>query len=389
METQTGRVETSVSSSMNFMVKERHALERFLPTLEQRLRRIPLLELERPGNPAIAIYRELKGPSLLIPSKHGGLGANQLDAIRIHRAIGSISPSLSVAVTMHNFSVATLVEYSFYGDYSGDFLKSISTDQLLVASGFAEGRTGANILVPTAVARRVDGGYRVNGSKKPCSLTHSMHLLTASVALPDDSNGDYKRAVAIIPADAEGIERRPFWKSWVLAGAESDELILNDVFVPEEFLFFPSVQENLDPVETGGFLWFELLIAASYLGMASALAERALASGKGGPSDRTLPAIELEGAMAALEGIAHEMMAGERSDAMLARCLLVRYAVQSAIERAAMISAELLGGIAFTSSSEISYLIAASRALAYHPPARVSIAPAMAKYLEGGPFEML
>lgn len=372
---------------MNFLKTERDTLERFLPTLNRELSAIPLLKLEQPGNPGLSLYRKVKGPALLIPQEHGGAGATPLEALRIHRALGSLSPSLAVAATMHNFSVATLVEYSFYGDYSHDFLKAISANQLLLASGFAEGRTGTSILEPTMKAKVAAGGYLVNGSKKPCSLSHSMDLLTASVAV-DDQEGGYKRAVAIIPGHAPGIDRRAFWQNWVLAGAESDELILKDVFVPNEYLFFPDTQAGLDRVETGGFLWFELLVAASYLGVASALAERALQSGKGEGSEQTGLAIELEGAMTALEGIAYDMMHGERTDAALAKALLVRFSVQGAIDRAVAKSAELLGGMAFISSSEVSYLIAATRALAFHPPSRVSAVPALTSYLKGQPFQM-
>ncbi|HEV2861423.1 MAG TPA: acyl-CoA dehydrogenase family protein [Pyrinomonadaceae bacterium] len=375
---------------MNFLEEERRTLEQFLPTLDEKLRAIPFADLERPGNPGIGIYRELKGPSVLIPEALGGSGATPVDAVRIHRAIGSRSPSLAIAVAMHNFSVATLVEYSLYGDYTNDFMRSISADQLLVASGFAEGRTGTSILDPAMVARPAEGGYVVNGSKKPCSLTYSMHLLTASVAVPDpEAPGGHKRAVAIIPADAEGLDRRPFWANEILAGAESDELALTDVFVPDQLLFFPETQSDIDAVETGGFLWFELLISASYLGMASALAERVIERRRAGASELAALGTELEGAMSALEGVAQGLAGRERNDALLARCLFARFSVQQAIERASALGAELLGGMSFIGSKEASYLYAASRALAFHPPSRSAIAGSLAAYLGGDPFRML
>lgn len=373
---------------MNFLTQERHTLAQFLPTLDEKLREGPLLALERPGNAAIALYRECKGPGLLISVEDGGLGANPVQAIQIHRAIASRSPSLAVAVTMHNFSVATLVEYTFYGDYSRRFLREIAAQQHLLASGFAEGRTNSSILIPTMWAKPVEGGYLISGSKKPCSLSNSMHLLIASVAVPKPESNNCRRAVAIIPAGSPGIERKAFWKNWVLAGAESDELTLTEVFIPDEYVFFPDDDAGLDLVETGGFLWFELLISASYLGIASALVEQALMAGKGGSNEQTLLAIELEGAMAALEGIAYAMMSGHRTEALLARCLFVRFAVQSAIDRSVARAVELLGGMAFIGSCDVSYLSAASRALAFHPPSRLSISPALASYLIGEPFRM-
>ncbi len=368
---------------MNYLQTERQTLRTYLPGLDEQLRQVPFEELERPGNPGIALFREAGGPAMLVPKTYGGQGAGAVDAVRVHRAIGSRSPSLGIAATMHNFSLATLVEY---GEYSSEFLKTICGGQLLVASGFAEGRTGASILTPAIRASKVDGGYLVNGSKKPCTLSHSMHLLTASVGVGGPEGT--ARAVAIISADSEGIGRKPFWKTNVLAGAESDELTLTDVFVPEQMMFFPQVQEKLDPIETAGFLWFELLVSASYLGMASALVERVMTSRKGASCEQTALATETETGMAALEGLAHAMDAGERTESSLARSLLVRFGIQSSIERVVARAAELLGGIAFIGNPEVAYLLAATRALAFHPPSRTSASGSLTAYLMGQEFQL-
>jgi alkylation response protein AidB-like acyl-CoA dehydrogenase len=369
---------------MNYLKRERTTLEQFLPTLDAKLAEIPLTEIEKPGNPGLRMLRELEGTALLIPTEHGGKGVSPVEAIQIHRAVATRSPSLAIAMTMHNFSVATLVEYLFYGDYTVELLQQVSGGQLLVASGFAEGRTGTSILDPLMKATpREGGGYVVNGSKKPCSLSHSMHILTASVAVPAPGNGHYRRAVAVVPADAEGITRKPFWKGTVLAGAESDEVALNDVRIADEQIFFPEVEEGLDTVEAGGFLWFELIVSASYLGVASALVERVIQAGRGTAEERTQLAVETEGAMTALEGVARWMLKGERGESILTQALFVRFAVQQAIQRASAHAAELLGGMSFIGSPDVAYLLAASRALAFHPPSRLSVSAALDAYLKG------
>jgi alkylation response protein AidB-like acyl-CoA dehydrogenase len=374
---------------MNFLKRERTTLEQFLPTLDARLAEFPLTEIEKPGNPGLQILRELEGTALLIPTEHGGKGASPAEAIQIHRAVATRSPSLAIAMTMHNFSVATLVEYLFYGDYTVELLQQVSGGQLLVASGFAEGRTGTSILDPLMKATpREGGGYLINGSKKPCSLSNSMHILTASVAVPTPGNGHHRRAVAVVPADAEGITRKPFWRGTVLAGAESDEVALKDVQIADEQIFFPEVEEGLDAVEAGGFLWFELIVSASYLGVASALVERVIQSGRGTAEERTQLVIETEGAMSALEGVARLMLTGDRGESILTQALFVRFAVQQAIARATAHAAELLGGMSFIASPDVAYLLAASRALAFHPPSRLSVAPALDAYLKGEPMQV-
>src|SRR6202008_2197840 len=187
---------------MNFLKRDRTTLERFLPSLDGQLAEIPLAKIEQPGNPGLAMLRELQGTALLVPTAHGAKGATPVEAIQIHRAVATRSPSLAVAMTMHNFSVATLCEYLFYGDYTVNLLRDISAGQLLVASGFAEGRTGTSILDPTMKATpQPGGGYSINGSKKPCSLSNSMHILTASVAVPGNNGNGSRRAVVVVPAD--------------------------------------------------------------------------------------------------------------------------------------------------------------------------------------------
>ncbi|NES86028.1 MAG: acyl-CoA/acyl-ACP dehydrogenase, partial [Moorea sp. SIO2B7] len=255
-------------------------------------------------------------------------------------------------------------------------------------SGFAEGKTGTSILSPSMKCQRVADGLVVNGSKKPCSLSASMDFLTASAIVPSKSGDGNELALVIIAADSPGIERKPFWNTQILAGAESEEVILNEVFVPEEFIFYMGKPEDLGSVMARAFLWFELFVSASYLGAASALVERVIAKRKGTPGERALIAMELEGAMAGLEAIAHSMMLGWTSETEIAQALFVRYSVQRAIERAVQTSAELMGGMAFISSGEIAYLLAASRALAFHPPSRVSMASYLDDYLAGGALVM-
>ncbi len=374
---------------MNFLKRDRTTLEEFLPSLDVHLAEIPLPEIERPGNPGLAMLRERQGTAILIPTEHGGKGASPVQAIQIHRAIATRSPSLAIAMTMHNFSVATLVEYLFYGNYTVELLNQISGGQLLVASGFAEGRTSTSILDPAVKATpKNGGGYLINGSKKPCSLSNSMHLLTASVAVPSPSGNGTRRAVAVVPADSDGLSRKPFWRSNVLGGAESDEVILTNVEISDEQLFFPEVEKSLDAVEAGGFLWFELLVSASYLGVASALVERVLQSKRGNAAERMQLVIDTEGAMAALEGVARSMQTGDRGEGLLVQALLVRFCVQQAIERTVARAVELLGGMAFISSPDVAYLFAASRALAFHPPARLSVASAIDDYLMGQPMQV-
>jgi len=367
---------------------DRKLLDSHMPGLREALGKHELAELEQPRGPGIDAFKQAGGTAMLVPAEHKGSGAAAVDAVRVQRAIGSLSPSLAIATTMHHFSVASLVEMAT-GSESGlewMMLQAIAQHGLLVASGFAEGKTGQHVFRPTMKARRTDDGIVVDGVKKPCSLTWSMQLLTASVLVSENGRPD-RVAVAMIPAESPGIERRPFWGSNVLAGAESDEVVLSEVHVPDRLLVFPEEQEvSRDRQHARGFIWFEALISASYLGIASSLAERVLANRKGSPAERVDLAVEIEGARYALLQLATTLDSRDPGEASLAEALLVRYSVQRAVMRTAAAAAECAGGLQFISRPDVAYLLGASRALGYHPPSYGSAVASLDDYLAGAEF---
>lgn len=372
---------------MQLLARERATLERYLPGLDAALAAMPLAELESADTRGIAAFRDAGGLGLLVPEEHRGGGAGPVEGIQVQRAIGARSPSVAVASTMHHFSAATMLElWKIEHGLEWMLLQAVGQGQLMLASGFAEGVRGQGVLTPTMRGRRVNGKVLISGTKKPCSLSRSMDLLTASVLVAGDGKGAHDEfAVALIPASAEGIEIKPFWGCSVLAGAESDSVTLHDVAVDEQQLVTmgEAGPGELERIETAGFLWFTLLITASYLGIASALAERVLLEAKTDAASRIGPAMELEAAMSSLEGIAFRLQDGDASGDLLARALLCRYAAQDAINRSVASAVEQLGGMAFIRGDDVNRFASASRALAFHPPSRTKNHERVADALAG------
>ncbi|AEW97958.1 MULTISPECIES: acyl-CoA dehydrogenase family protein [Streptomycetaceae] len=378
---------------MRFLDRERTALAKLLPDLDAGLREVPLMELERPRSPGIELFRAGGGPGLLVPESHQGKGATALDALRVQRAIGARSPSLAVATTMHHFSMATLVGL---GDgNSGDglewmLIEGVAAGNRIVASGFAEGRPGTGILDPTMTARVTPDGVRISGVKRPCSLARSMDLLTASVMVPREDGQGEELAVALVPADSEGLTVSDFWSSSFLAGAESEQVTLTDVVVPPELLVRTAAPagQQLDDLQTAGLVWFQMLMTGSYLGAASAVVERVLLNEKIPEHERVRLLVETEGAMAAAEGIARRVDEGGPDESTLVDALFVRYTVQDTIARVVPRAVELLGGLNFMTSDEIGHLAACAHGLALHPPSRARMTGPLADYLADRPLSI-
>lgn len=364
------------------MVHERALADQYLPGLMKYLDDTPLKELEGRESSAITTFRDCGGTALVVPKDLGGLGAPAIDAVRIQRAIGSRSPSLGAATTMHHLSLASLNEYAKTAtEEDRALIMSLVEQKAIVASGFSEGVTGGSVFIPTMTAVKKGDGYIINGSKKPCSLSGSMDLLTASVEI--DSG---ERAVALIPATLEGITVTPFWDTPILAGAQSDEVVLENVEVPADLVLPNSVDDPDGVHEMTGYLWFGMLISANYLGAATSLLEKMLASGKGDHEGYVRAAAEIENGMAAIENVARAYDEGERGQDISVRLLFSRIAIRDALVRGSSIAIESLGGIGFIKSPDIGYLAAALHAFAFHPPSRRSVSETLAKFHGGDEF---
>jgi alkylation response protein AidB-like acyl-CoA dehydrogenase len=371
----------------------REICEKYHPGLCQALAGVPLAERESVGGPVIEMFRKHDGVGLLVPAEFNGSQAGALSAVRVMRGLSSYSPSLGAAVCMHHFTAAMLYSLAAKTDRLSpaqvDMLNKVVTDGLLMASGWSEGRTNQNILLPSVTAVRDGEDWVLNGSKKPCSLSASMDLLTASVALTDET-GQTSLALALVPASSAGISIKPFWGTPVLAGAESDEIRLDAVRVPDELMIRtrPDDPHRLDDLQTAGFVWFVMLITSVYTGAASALAEQLLTKAKGSSTDRAAVLVGIESAIAQLEGVARRVDDGLSGDDAVAAVLVCRYAIQTALAAATDLGVELLGGTAFMGSPDIGYLSSALRALAFHPPSRTSAAEPLLDYFAGGPLQL-
>ncbi|MFH8560004.1 acyl-CoA dehydrogenase family protein [Streptomyces sp. NPDC017988] len=377
---------------MRSMNTDRHTCEEFLPGLLGELEKVPLADLEKPGSPAVDLFRAHGGPGLVIPKTYSGSGATPLQAVAVTRALAAAAPSLAVATTMHHFSVATLFSLADSLQSSGvewALLEGIVEQRLLVASGFAEGRPGRGILSPTVEAKPAEKGYLINGAKKPCSLSRSMDLLTASASLPN-ADGTSDMAVLLVPREAEGLTVEPFWSSWALAGAESDEVRLTNVLVDEQQVMRTELGEGgaLDELQTVGFIWFELLITSCYVGIASALVERVLERRRGTATERAELLTGYETASLLTEGTARMIMDGVVGNEGLGRALLARFGAQDAIRAVVGRAVELLGGTAFMGSGDIAYLAAASHGLSFHPPSRSSCTEPFLDHADGRPLRL-
>ncbi len=84
---------------MHALDEARTVCEKYLPGLYAELASMPMLELEKPGNPGLELFHKHGGPALVIPKKYAGLGVSSMEAVQVVRAIGSCAPPVLVAAS--------------------------------------------------------------------------------------------------------------------------------------------------------------------------------------------------------------------------------------------------------------------------------------------------
>ncbi|MFE0642938.1 hypothetical protein ACFW2Y_15170 [Streptomyces sp. NPDC058877] len=327
-------------------------------------------EYERDAGPVFALLKRTRATTMLVPTECGGKGVAAEDAVRFQVALGRAAPSAAIATTMHHYKIAALGQVAATGDEGArTILRGIARDARLVASGGAESAPGKDLRSLGSQAVRDTDGYRVSGIKRPCSLSGSMDVLSLMVELraPDGSPDGF--AQAFVDAGAEGVEREPFWHSPLFLAAESHAVRLSDVRVPQAQVF-PLRGETGRRFAMDCYGWFQLLISASYLGIAHCLAGAT-------PEGRRLGSRSWTGATAELHHLESELLeaaratdAGVPAEDRLDLAVAARDQVEDAIGGIGGRLLRAAGGAAFARTSFHALLAGGLNALAFHPPQR-------------------
>ncbi|XXF06982.1 acyl-CoA/acyl-ACP dehydrogenase [Pseudomonas sp. D1-3] len=371
------------------MLHARNVTEQRLPGLIGALEQRGRMALETADSAEVCeLFRRYRAAGLIIPETYGGLGVSTRETVEILRVVGSLCPSLAVMMTMHHHTIATIVQLGGLIPAADELLCAIAQNQLLIASAFAEGKSGAQIFNSSVKARAVEGGFLLSGSKKPCTMSHHMDVIVVGV-VRENADGGFTQGFAVVFEDGSRVTRQPFWNTPVLAAADSHALVFDEVFVPSERMLLAegddeAVAASVQETSLSGLCWFQLMVGGTYLGVVSAMAGLLLARRGGEDAPLAQLAIELEGAQQALIGTARELEEQRAADeATYAKALCTRFMVQGAIERSSNLAVEALGGMAFIRSNEVAYLLAASRAICFHPISRAAAVPLLADFLRG------
>lgn len=216
-----------------------------------------------------AALREAGFLGLVVPEEFGGQGAGLVGYAIAAEEIAQGCASTALAFNMHAATLAALVMHSPLPYETKRWVAELATkENKLIAAILSEPSTTSIVPMSYACstqARRVAGGYLLSGKKGFSSMAESSDYLCL-FAHPEEIDDPRTAMVVMVPTKSPGIRFEHVWDTLGMRATRSDNLILEDCFVPDDAVVgepIPDVGEWLATNETG----FNLPYTAVYLGV--------------------------------------------------------------------------------------------------------------------------
>ena len=217
--------------------------------------------------------------ALCVPAAYGGLGGEFATYALVVAELGRHCGATALSFNMHasacmgaGFIADALAmgsgQREEHESHRRSHFENIVQRGKLYAQPFSEGgAAGAGKAAWTTLARRVDGGYLVNGRKIFASLAGSADYYGVLCTLDKPGATLSDTLYLALPAGAPGLSVAGDWDPLGMRGTVSRSLLLHDVFVPDSARLLP---EGMYHQASRRFPYMFATLSPTYMGIAQA-----------------------------------------------------------------------------------------------------------------------
>jgi alkylation response protein AidB-like acyl-CoA dehydrogenase len=236
---------------------------------------------DRVGTIPFENYDDLRAAGfhlLTVPQEHGGWGASLLEATQVIERLARGDGATTLVFGMHVQVLGSLSEHRPWDErWFESFAREVVDHGALINSCATEPELGSPSRggLPATRARRDGDGWRISGHKTFASgapvLTH--------VLIPAVLEGEPAGTVGVflVRTDRSGLRVEPTWDVMGMRATASHDLLLEAVAVESADLVQRREPGADDPGRVSGGAWFGMVVAATYLGIAEAARDAAIA----------------------------------------------------------------------------------------------------------------
>jgi short/branched chain acyl-CoA dehydrogenase len=217
---------------------------------------------------------------ILVPEAYGGHGLDYLAYAVVCEEISRVDGSQAATITAHNSLGVGPLYYFGNEAQRKKYLPQLCTGEKLWAFGLTEPGAGSDSRGSKTNAKKVDGGWLINGAK--IFITNGATRMNAGVTVQavTGSKGEGKPELScfIVEAGTKGFSARAMHGKMMWRSSDTSELYFEDVFVPDENLLGKQgdgSKQMLATLDRG-----KIGIAAMGVGCAQGAYEKALAYAK-------------------------------------------------------------------------------------------------------------
>jgi len=207
-----------------------------------------------------------------VPIELGGDGATISDLAALQRELAHHCGSTALASSMHQHVVAfTAWRYRRGLPGAEATLRRVAEEGIvLVSTG------GGDYTHPRGEAVKVDGGYRVSGTKRFASQSEVGTVMSTMFTYDDPERGMRVLNMAV-PIAVDGVSVADNWDTLGMRGTASNNIEITDVFVPDDKVLADRPYGVIDPpLQVISSVAFPI-VSAVYLGVAESAYTASLA----------------------------------------------------------------------------------------------------------------
>ena len=219
--------------------------------------------------------REAGYLKLTVPEELGGGGATLPELVLAQERLAMGDGSTALAVNMHVSPIGqwASVWRETRDDRLEGLLRGVADGEVIWASLTAEPGVANNLMDANTVAEKVDGGYRVNGRKIFCTNSTVATHFSFSARYEDPETGP-RLMLFRAAKDTQGFEFVQTWDTLGMRATQSNDLAIEDGFVPDEALVHSLPVNHFDArILKTVFAWAMPTFGCVYLGIAAGAME--------------------------------------------------------------------------------------------------------------------
>ncbi len=175
---------------------------------------------------------ELGLMGVYIPQEYGGSGFSYFEYVTAIVEISKVCSSIGLSLAAHNSLCTGHIYYHGTEEQKKKYLPKLASGEWIGAWGLTEPNTGSDAMRMKTTAKKVDGGWVLNGTK--CFITHGISgdVVVAIVRTGEllDSHG---MTAFIIERGNPGLKAGKKENKLGMRASETAEVIFEDCFVPD------------------------------------------------------------------------------------------------------------------------------------------------------------